>query len=78
MISTLDKLDLEKEAIIDKINGEDVLKRRFLDLGFIPGEVTKCVFVSLGNDPKAYKINGNIIAIRNIDAKNIEVHYERN
>ena len=48
------------------------------DLGFIPGEVTKCVLVSLGNDPKAYKINGNIIAIRNIDAKNIEVHYERN
>lgn len=34
MISTLDKLDLEKEAIIDKINGEDVLKKKIFRFRF--------------------------------------------
>ena len=76
MIDTLNKIDLEKEVIINKVGGEDILKRRLLDLGFMPGVKTECVLVSPFKDPKAYKINNNIIAIRNKDAKNIEVYYE--
>ena len=57
--------------------GKEDIKRRFLDLGFIPGEVTKCVLISPFKDPKAYLINNNIIAIRDVDARNIEVLYER-
>ena len=76
MIS-LDKIKLNEEVKILKVGGDEGIKRRFLDLGFIPGEVTKCVLISPFKDPKAYKINDNVIAIRGKDARNIEVSYER-
>ena len=74
---TVDMIDLENEVIIKNIKGEDKMRRRFYDLGFLPKNKVKCVLVSPFKDPKAYKINENIIAIRNIDAKNIEVTYEK-
>jgi len=73
---TLDTIDLGQEVIIKNIKGEDKIRRRFLDLGFLPNNKVKCILISPFKDPKAYKINENIIAIRNIDAKNIEVAYE--
>ncbi len=73
---TLDHCGFNEEVSVLKVNGEDQLKRRFLDLGFIPGAKIKCVLISPFKDPKAYKINGNIIALRDIDAKYIEVAYE--
>lgn len=75
MISTLDKILLNEEVIIKKINSEGILKRRFLDLGFLPQTYIKCVLISPFKDPKAYQINGSVIALRNIDAQNIEVEY---
>lgn len=73
---TLDKLKINGKAIVRKVKGDEALKRRFLDLGIIPGEVLECVLISPFKDPKAYLINGNILALRNIDAKKIEVDYE--
>ena len=78
MIDTLDNIKINKQVLINKIKGEDILKRRLLDLGFIPGVKTECVLISPFKDPKAYIINNNLIAIRNKDAKNIEVYYEEN
>ena len=46
-------------------------------MGFIPGEEVKCVLISPFKDPKAYKIAGNVIALRSIDARNVEVTYEK-
>ncbi len=77
MTITLDKIKKDEEVLIKRVQGEEDIKRRFLDLGFVPGEKTKCVLVSPFKDPKAYFINNNIIAIRDKDAKNIEVFYER-
>ncbi len=76
MIETLNKLDLDKQVVINKVLGEEVLKRRLLDLGFIPGVKTECVLISPFRDPKAYMINNNVIALRDKDAKNIEVYDE--
>ncbi len=73
MIETLNEVLIDKEVTINKVGGEDSLKRRLLDLGFIPGAKTKCVLISPFKDPKAYSINNNIIAIRNKDARNVEV-----
>ncbi len=75
---TLDKIKLEDCVTISNINGDNLLKRRLLDLGFIPETLIKCVLISPFKDPKAYKIAGNIIALRNIDAANIEVSYANN
>ncbi len=69
---TLDKMMLNEEMTVKKVTGKDSIKRRFLDLGFIPGIKVKCVLISPFKDPKAYKVSGNIIAVRNNDAKYIE------
>ena len=61
------KLDIDK--IIKTVGGEDTLRRRLLDLGFIPGATIRCVLVSPFKDPRAYLINNNVIALRNLDAK---------
>ena len=71
---TLDMLDMNKKAVIKKVTGLEILKRRLLDLGFIPGNITECVLISPFRDPKAYLIDNNVIALRNIDAKYIEVN----
>ena len=65
------KLDIDK--IIKTVGGEDTLRRRLLDLGFIPGATIRCVLVSPFKDPRAYLINNNVIALRNKDAKVVEV-----
>ena len=70
---TLDELNINEEMIVKKVTGKDSMKRRFLDLGFIPGATVKCVLISPFKDPKAYKVNGNILAIRKKDARYIEV-----
>lgn len=77
MIMTLDAISLNKEVVVEKVR-DSSLKRRLLDLGFIPNNKVKCVLISPFKDPKAYKINNNIIALRNKDAKNIEVNDENN
>lgn len=71
MNRSLDETNLNEKVTILKINGNSSLKRRLLDLGFLPKTEIECVLISPFKDPKAYKINGNIIAIRNVDAKNV-------
>ncbi len=73
---TLNTINFNDTVIIKNITGEETLKRRLLDLGFIPESKVTCLLISPFKDPKAYQINNNLIALRNIDAKNIEVEYE--
>ena len=74
---TLDKIRVNDKVIIEHVGGELSLKRRLLDLGFVPGEIIECVLISPFHDPKAYLINGSVIALRKCDAKEIEVLYEK-
>lgn len=73
---SLDQIKLNEEVIITKII-PSTMRRRLFDLGFLPGEEVKCVLISPFHDPKAYLINGNMIALRNIDARGVMVKYER-
>ena len=75
---TLNNILLGDRARILKVKGEDGMRRRLFDLGFIPGEEISCILVSPFKDPRAYLINGNVLAIRNKDAALIEVSYEGN
>ena len=70
---TLEELNLNDYVTIVSVNGDLTIRRRLLDLGFIPGEEVKCVLVSPFHDPKAYLVHGNVIALRGIDARNVEV-----
>lgn len=72
-IITLDKLDINSQGKIIKIDDTLNLKRRFEDLGIINNSLIRCEFKSPFNDPKAYFIKGTTIAIRNEDARKIKV-----
>lgn len=74
----LDQINLDETVTVLSIDKDATIKRRLFDLGFIPGEEVQCVLVSYAHDPKAYQINGNVIALRGVDAHHIEVSYARN
>ena len=69
---TLDKIKLEQDAYIDAIT-DDKSRSRLMDLGFIKGSVITPVFTSPSRDPVAYRINNSIIALRNEEARYVEV-----
>ena len=72
---TLDELALNREGVIIKIDSSP-LKERLNDLGLVPGTKVKCTLISPLKDPKAYLIKGTQIAIRNQDAKTVQIFCE--
>lgn len=72
-IKTLDLLKPGCTAVIKEIKNDDSIKRRLFDMGFIKNSIIECVMVSPLKEPKAYLIRGTLIAIRNNDAKLIEI-----
>lgn len=72
---TLNDVKLNQVVRVVNVNCDDFLKQRFSDLGLINSTTISPIFVSPLGDPIAYEFRGNIIAIRNNDAKNIEVTY---
>lgn len=71
-ISLHQLLPLES-GMVTKIDAMDKIKRRFLDLGIIPGTKITNLYESPFKDPKAYLIRGAIIALRKEDADYIQV-----
>lgn len=66
----LNELKTGDEAVIAQMPENN---RRLMDIGLIKGTTVKCVLKSPLGNPAAYKIRGAVIAIRDEDAKNIEV-----
>lgn len=50
------------------------IRRRLQDIGLIAGTTVRCLQKSPSGDPAAYCIRGAVIALRNCDAKGIQVH----
>jgi DtxR family transcriptional regulator, Mn-dependent transcriptional regulator len=48
-------------------------RRRFMDLGILPGTVIRVEYVGPGGDPVAYRIRGALIALRGEQARHIFV-----
>lgn len=53
-------------------------RRRFLDLGILPGTKISAEMRSAGGDPTAYQIRGALIALRQDQAKLIKIKKSRN
>lgn len=71
--NTLNKVNLNKEVIIKKINCRGNIKRRILDLGMIEGTKIKPVLKSPLGDPIAYEVRGSLISLREEESKSIEI-----
>ncbi|MBT2732394.1 FeoA family protein [Carnobacterium sp. ISL-102] len=70
----LSKLDKDDLVVVTEITHPDAqMQQRLMDLGFYPGGTVKLVLVSPRKDPKAFEVRGTVIAIRNEDAKYIQV-----
>jgi len=70
---TLDKLDIDKCAVILNLNCKGDLRRRLLDLGLVNGTNIKASFKSPIGNPIAYEVRGTTIALRKEDSKLISV-----
>ncbi len=73
---TLNTLPLDTIGTIVEVNCNNSIKRRLLDLGFIPNTKIIPIFKSISGDPIAYAVRGTTLAIRNEDAKNILVNID--
>lgn len=49
------------------------MRRRLLDLGFVPGAAVECLFRNARGSLSAYAIRGAVIALRPTDAQSIRV-----
>lgn len=52
------------QIVLSRIEVQGVLRRRLLDLGFVPGNVVEVVQRSPLGDPTAYRVNNTTIALR--------------
>ncbi|ANB56548.1 feoA domain protein [Anoxybacillus sp. B7M1] len=63
---------------IIKIAIEGTMKRRLLDLGFVPGNEVLVLQKSPLGDPTAYRVSHTTIALRNEESSNIYGERMRN
>ena len=73
IILTLDKCKLGEKYIINSLECDGDIRRRFLDLGIIPSTEIIPVFNSPFGNPVAYRVRGTTIAIRKKDSRYIKV-----
>ena len=72
-VENLSQLPLNKNGRIDKIECDEGIKRRLLDMGLVKGTEITPILISSYGDPRAFLVRGTIIAIREEDAKNIKI-----
>ena len=68
-------IDLKKgeKGIIKYIDANDALKQRLFSLGVINGAIVEMVFCSIGKSTIKIKVGNTLVALRDSEAKLIEV-----
>ena len=72
-VTTLDRLPVGGKAAVTGLKAPEDLRRRLLELGFVPGGQVMAVQESPWGDPVAYAVCGAVIALRRADARQIAV-----
>lgn len=71
MIRSLSDLPIGQTATIDSIKGNTVIKRRFMDMGFVKGTTVTVEKVAPLGDPIQISLKGYDICLRKTDAENV-------
>lgn len=74
----LDKINLTNKVTVHSLDCSGQIRRRLLDLGICKGTVITPIFRSITGDSTAYLVRGSTIALRNDDAKDIQVILDTN
>ena len=75
-IYPLNELPRGQRAVVCRLDTQGALRRRLMDLGFLPGAVVQSLYRSCCGDPVAYAIGGAVIALRHLDAATVLVRAE--
>ncbi len=65
----LDALRGSDEVLVDSLDGPDVLKRRLMEIGFVPGSRVRFEMATPFGDPLVYSLRGSKIALRRNEAR---------
>ncbi len=72
----LSEMQEGEAATVEKVCCKGDMKRRFMDLGVMPGTQIRCLISSATGSIKGYAIKGSVIALRRRDASEIRVGVE--
>jgi ferrous iron transport protein B len=72
-LRVLSELKPGERAYVRGIRSNGLMRRRLLDLGFVPGREVEAVLESPAGDPIAYRILGTVIALRAEDAFEVDI-----
>lgn len=67
----LSQLPLGEEGTVARLESCGAIRRRFLEIGIVPGTCIGCVGVSPLGDPLLFLVRGRKIAVRRRDAMGI-------
>lgn len=70
---TLLSIKKGEKATIKKLENEEEMKNRLMDLGFTPSGKAVFLFEAPSGDPKAFLIRGAVVALRNSDCAKIKI-----
>lgn len=73
-MKSLSALVQGEKGVVQSILTEGAMRRRFQELGIVPGTCVACLQKSFFGDIKAYLVKDAVIAIRNEDADGIIVY----
>ena len=69
----LSQLGPGQSAAIVRVGGNGQVRRRYLEMGFVRGEIVYVERVAPLGDPVEYRVKGYHISLRRTDAQNILV-----
>ncbi|QPC84571.1 ferrous iron transport protein A [Phototrophicus methaneseepsis] len=73
MTTTLDQLKSGKTATVTRLTASGPNRRRLMDLGILPGTQLVAELRSPLGDPIAYRVRDTLIALRQSQARQIEI-----
>lgn len=71
--SAFSRLQVGCKSYVQKIKCNGSIRRRLLDLGFVPGTTIEKLYESPSGDPSAYQVLDSNIALRDTDAAQVEI-----
>lgn len=74
--TTLDQLQPGAKARVQALSSAGIERRRFMDLGILPGARIEVELQNPLGDPTAYRIRGAVIALRREQAHQIHITLE--
>ncbi|MGM9923219.1 MAG: ferrous iron transport protein A [Bacillus sp. (in: firmicutes)] len=68
---SLSELSPGEKMMVTSLELDGAMRRRLLDLGFVPGFTVEMVQSSPLGDPKAFRVSGTTIALRKEESSHI-------